>query len=168
MDKITFDKLLLKTAFCCIASDGRIDEKEISQLKLMYEESELFVNIDFQNEINLLINKINTRGAEFLKYYFGLIEEANLTHEEELLLIDFAIKTIHSDGIDEYSEIKFFKNIRHRLNLKDEDILELHPEVEYWLEQDIINKSYLEKIAIQYLRDAELPQFDLIEIKETK
>ena len=29
MDTITFDKLLLKTAFCCMASDGNIDKREI-------------------------------------------------------------------------------------------------------------------------------------------
>ena len=28
METITFDKLLLKTAFCCMASDGNIDKKQ--------------------------------------------------------------------------------------------------------------------------------------------
>jgi uncharacterized membrane protein YebE (DUF533 family) len=30
MDTIKFDKLLLKTAFCCMASDGHIDSREIA------------------------------------------------------------------------------------------------------------------------------------------
>jgi uncharacterized tellurite resistance protein B-like protein len=167
MEPISFDKLLLKTAFCCMASDGKIDKKEIAQIKLMYEESQLFKNLNFQDEINLLINKLNSRGIDFIKYYFELVETATLTEQEELILIDFAIQTIHSDGIDDYSEIKFFKNIRHRLKVSDEEILKEHPEVEYWLESDIITDSYLEKIANQYLESAELPQFELISMNES-
>ncbi len=162
METVPFNKLLLKTAFCCMASDGSIDQKEIDQIKLMYEKSELFQGLDFREEINRLIAKINMKGKDFIKYYFDLLSEANLSEEEELMLIDFAIETIHSDGVDDYSEIKFFKNIRQRLKLTDEMILNIHPEVEYWLEQDIITESYLEKISKQYLEEVELPQFELI------
>jgi len=165
METVPFNKLLLKTAFCCMASDGSIDQKEIDQIKLMYEKSELFHDLDFHEEINRLIDKINTKGKDFIKYYLNLLSEANLSEQEELMLIDFAIETIHSDGVDDYSEIKFFKNIRHRLNLTDEKILNIHPEVEYWLEQDIITESYLEKISKQYLEEVELPQFESISLE---
>jgi uncharacterized membrane protein YebE (DUF533 family) len=37
MDTISFDKLLLKTAFCCMASDGNIDNREIALIKSMCE-----------------------------------------------------------------------------------------------------------------------------------
>lgn len=33
METITFDKLLLKTAFCCMASDGNIDNREVELKK---------------------------------------------------------------------------------------------------------------------------------------
>jgi uncharacterized membrane protein YebE (DUF533 family) len=42
MDTITFDKLLLKTAFCCMAADGHIDNREIALIKTMCENSPLF------------------------------------------------------------------------------------------------------------------------------
>lgn len=166
MTTITFDKLLLKTAFCCMASDGKIDDREIAQIKFMYEKSELFKNFIFQDEINLLITRINSDGKNFIKYYFNLLESVNLSEEEELMLIDFAIQTIHSDGIDEYSEIKFFKNIRHRLNVSDEKILHNHPEVEYWLEDDIVTESSLVKLTSQYLEEVEFPQFEQIDINK--
>jgi uncharacterized tellurite resistance protein B-like protein len=162
METITFDKLLLKTAFCCMASDGKIDAREVAQIKTMYESSPIFSGFNFQDEINQLIYKVNSRGKEFISYFFNLLENARLSKQEELTLIDFAIQTIHSDSVDEYSEIKFFKNIRHRLNVSDEEILDNHPEVEYWLEEDIITDSFLDKITSQYLESTELPQFDLI------
>ena len=150
-----------------MASDGKIDDKEISQIKLMYDKSELFKDFNFQDEINLLVHKINSRGKDFIKYYFNLLDNADLSEKEELILIDFAIQTIHSDGVDEYSEIKFFKNIRHRLKVSDEQILNNHPEVEYWLEEDIATEFSLDKITKQYLDSADFPNFELINIEPT-
>lgn len=162
METITFDKLLLKTAFCCMASDGNIDKREITIIKSMCEKSSLFKNMNFQDEINVLVSKINTRGKEFISYYFELLKNAELSEQQELTLIDFAINTIKADDLIEYSEIKFFKVIRHNLKISDEKILEAYPEIEQFLEQDIITESYLDKITSQYLDTAELPQFEFI------
>jgi uncharacterized tellurite resistance protein B-like protein len=164
MDTISFDKLLLKTAFCCAASNGTIEPQEITKIKELCEKSILFKDFDFQVEINLLVNKINTRGKEFISYYFDLIKNSTLTEQEELTLIDFAIQTIRADNETDYAEIKFFKNIRHRLKISDENILAVFPDIEQFLEEDIITDSFLDKITIQYLEIAELPHFELITI----
>lgn len=165
MDTITFDRLLLKTAFCCMASDGNIDKREIAILQSLCEYSDLFKNFDFQGEINNLIGRINTEGKQFIKHYFDLLNNANLTENEELTLIDFAIKTISADEQVEYSEIKFFKNIRHRLKISDENILSAYPDIEQFLEEDIITESFLDKITNQYLETADLPKFNEITLK---
>jgi uncharacterized tellurite resistance protein B-like protein len=164
METISFDKLLLKTAFCCMASDGNIDNREIALIKTMCENSLMFKDFNFQEEINKLVDKINTRGKEFITYYFDLLSETTLTEKEELTLIDFAIQTIKADEKVEYSEIKFFKNIRHRLKVSDENILAIFPDIEQYLEQDIITESFLDKITNQYLQVTELPHFELISI----
>lgn len=164
MDTITFDKLLLKSAFCCMASDGHIDNREIALIKSMCEKSPLFKGINFQEEINSLVNKVNTRGKEFIAYYFDLLEKSSLSEEEELILIDFAIQTIKADEQIEYSEIKFFKNIRHRLKVNDEKILERFPDIEQYLEQDIITDGFLNKIASEYFDATYLPQFEIINV----
>ena len=88
MDNITFDKLLLKTAFCCMAADGNIDEREISLIRLMCEKSPIFTNFNFNEEINLLVNKINNGGKSFIQYYFDLLKQTQLSEQEELTLID--------------------------------------------------------------------------------
>jgi uncharacterized tellurite resistance protein B-like protein len=162
METITFDRLLLKTAFCCMASDGNIDKREIALIKSMCENSQIFKDFDFKKEINKLVKNLNTTGKEFISYYFDLLKESKLSEEEELTLIDFAISTIKADDLIEYSEIKFFKVIRHNLKISDENILAVYPEIESWLEEDIITESYLEKITKQLFEMAELPQFELI------
>lgn len=165
MDTTTFDKLVLKTAFCCMAADGHIDTREISLIKSMCEKSPLFSNFNFQEEINQLVGKINSSGKGFIQYYFDLLKQAQLSEQEELTLIDFAIQTINADEQVEYSEIKFFKNIRHRLKVSDEKILERFPDIELYLEQDIITDGFLDKITSQYFEAAELPQFELISVE---
>ncbi len=162
MDTISFDKLLLTSAFCCMASDGHIDNREIALIKKMCESSPLFSDFNFPDEINSLVNKINKGGKDFITYYFELLNKSILTEKEELTLIDFAIQTITADQQVEYSEIKFFKNIRHRLKVSDENILASFPDIEMYLEQDIINDGFLAEITSQYFDLSELPQFDLI------
>jgi len=162
MDTITFDKLLLKTAFCCMAADGNIDDREITLIKSMCEKFPLFANFNFKKEINLLVGKINSGGKSFIQYYFDLLKQTQLSEQEELILIDFAIQTINADEQVEYTEIKFFKNIRHRLKVSDEKILERFPSIELYLEQDIIVEGFIDKITSQYFEMTELPQFDLI------
>lgn len=164
MDTINFDKLLLKTGFCCMASDGHIDSREITLIKTMCENSTLFKDFNFQEEINSLLNKINLRGKEFISYYFELLEKSSLSEKEELTLIDFAIQTIKADEQIEYAEIKFFKNIRHRLKISDVNILTVFPDIEQFLEEVIMTNSFLDKITNQYLQSAELPQFELISL----
>lgn len=167
MDTIPFDKLLLKTAFCCMASDGHIDKREVDLIKSLCKQSALFANYKFDDEINSLLIKLNTRGKEFISYYFSLLKDVKLSEEEELSLIDFAIKTIQADEQVEYSEIKFFKVIRAKLKVNDEKILERHPDIEQYLEQDIITESYLDKIKHQYFETVEFPQFELIQSIES-
>lgn len=168
METISFDKLLLKTAFCCMASDGNIDNREITLIKSMCEKSSLFDDFNFQDEINRLVTKINTNGKEFISYYFDLLKANSLTEQEELTLIDFAIQTIKADEQIEYSEIKFFKNIRHRLQISDENILAVYPDIEQFLEEDIIIESFLDKITNQYLETVELPQFKSVNLDITE
>ena len=162
MENISFDKLLFKTAFCCMASDGNIDSSEIALIKEMCEKSPLFKDFNFQVEVNLLVSEINVNAKAFISTYFDLLKNSSLSQEEELTLIDFAIETIKADGIIEYSEIKFFKNIRHRLKISDENILAVYPDIEQFLEADIITESFLDRITNQYLDSAELPQFEQI------
>ncbi len=161
METISFDKLLLKTAFCCMASDGNIDNREIALIKTICENSQYFGDVNFVEEINILVNEINTRGKEFISSYFDLLNQINVSEKEELTLINFAIQTIKADEQLEYSEIKFFKNIRHRLKVNNEAILAVYPDLEEFLEEDIVTESYLRKIAHQYLDSIELPKFEL-------
>ena len=162
MNTINFDKLLLKTAFCCMASDGDIDKKEVAVIKKLCAESPLFQNFDFNTEINILLDKLNDDGKEFINYYFNLLNESKLTNNEELEILKFAIQTIHADEKVEYSEIKFFKAITKCLEVSDEVIIENFPEMEMFLGDDIEEDNLLDSLVGKYFNSVELPKFSAI------
>ena len=166
MVRISFDRLLLKTAFCCMASDGIIAKKEVVLIKKLCERSPVFKNFDFKKEINALVSRLNANGKDFINYYFSLLKDADLTDDEELALLEFAIETIKADESIEYTEIKFFKAIRHNLKVPNELILAKYNDIEYWLEDDIKTESNIDKIINQYLEVANLPQFELISLND--
>ena len=111
METINFDKLLLKTAFSCMACDGDIDKREVKLIKKLHKEKKTFGEIDFNTEMENLLIAINRDGQQFLKDYFNELTSSNLTEANELKLVEVAIDTIKADDKVEYSEIKFFIKI---------------------------------------------------------
>jgi len=179
MDTISFDKLLLKTAFCCMACDGDIDSTEVEFLKNFYT-NKVEDSTNLLNDINELLNSLNEKGKSFLMSFINELKTANLSEEEELEIIDISLKMVYADNIVKYSEMKFFKLVRFSLkisnelilmtfpkktnflNTNDPDIIDSLPEIYQFLEEDIVTESYIEKITNQYLETAELPKFELI------
>ncbi len=84
MDTPNLNKLILQTAFCCMASDGNIDKREIATIKSMCEKSPLFKSSDIQTELNLLIEVINKEGKKFIINYFELLKNTSLSEEDGL------------------------------------------------------------------------------------
>ncbi|WP_055445589.1 TerB family tellurite resistance protein [Lacinutrix himadriensis] len=162
METINFDKLLLKTAFSCMACDGDIDKREIKLIKKLHKENKTFGDIDFNSEMDNLLLAINKDGHQFLKQYFNELTSTELTQENELKLIEVAIETIKADNKVEYSEIKFFKVIRSKLKIENKAILEKHPDFEDYLEQDIISTSYLSRLQDDFFDTHISNEFELI------
>lgn len=161
METINFDKLLLKTAFSCMACDGDIDKREVKLIKQLHQENKTFGVIDINEELDKLLASINENGQEFLRGYFKELIAFDLTEADELKIIEIAIATIKADDKIEYSEVKFFKVIRSKLNIKNEPILAIHPDFEDYLEQDIISESYLSGLLDDYFGGQNLPKFVL-------
>lgn len=160
MEKESFEKLLLKTAFCCMASDGHLDNREVTLIKSICEQSDFSTKLNLNEEINALVAGINANGKLFIQQFLQLLQESELSEDEQLSLIGIAVQTIHADEQVQYSEIKFFKNIRHRLKISDDVILVRFPDIENFLQEDIRSNGLLERVTSNYFDTMELPQFD--------
>lgn len=162
MKPLNFNKLLLKTAFSCMACDGDIDKREIKLIKRLHRGNKSFGEIDINAELDNLLLAINKDGHKFLKDYFHELTTSELTEAEELNLVEVAIETIKADDRIEYSEIKFFKVIRSMLKIANEPILEKHPNFEDYLEQDIISDAYLSRLQDDFFDTHISNEFELI------
>ena len=134
MDKA---ELYLKTIFCCMACDGEIAKEEIEMVKNVSSKNDIFSSLNVESLINQWIVALNENGADFLRSFLNELSLEDLTSKEQMLIIDFALKTIEADNCIEYSEVKFFKKIRDRLSINDEDILQCYPDKEDFLLADI-------------------------------
>ncbi len=161
METLNFNKLLLKTAFSCMACDGDIDKREVKLIKQLQMENKTFGEIDINSELDILLLAINRDGHQFLKKYFTELTSSELTEVNELKLIEVAIDTIKADDKVEYSEIKFFKVIRSKLKIDNELILAKHPDFEDYLEQDIISESYLSRLQDDFFDTHISNEFEL-------
>jgi uncharacterized tellurite resistance protein B-like protein len=167
MEQISFNKLLLKTAFSCMACDGDIDPSELDLIRDIEKNEKIFLIDDFESQINSLFEEINEKDISFLKDYLSELENSNLTNSQELKIIEIAIKMIKADSIEQYSEIKFFKIMRSKLTVSNEEILTALNDIfdnleDDYLSEDIISDSYLTRIQADYFNSAVLPKFDLL------
>ena len=67
METLQFDKLLLKTAFSCMACDGDIDKREIKLIKRLHKEKKTFGDLDVNTEMDNLLIAINKDGHQFIR-----------------------------------------------------------------------------------------------------
>lgn len=161
MEQIIINKLLLKTAFSCMACDGDIDKRELVLIKKIHQDTKIFGEIEINQELENLLLEINRDGHKFLKSYFNELTSTKLSEQDELKLIEVAIDTINADDKVEYSEVKFFKVIRSKLKIDDNTILSLHPDYEEYLEKDILSESYLARLQNDFFESTKLPEFEL-------
>lgn len=158
-------QLLLKTAFCCMACDGDIDEREINLIKKLEKDEQVFNVEDLEETLNQFIQAINQEGERFLKRYFEELKQTELTESEEIQLVKTALNTIEADEEIAYGEIKFFKIIRSNLKVSDQQILDELPGKEDYLEKDIMAEDYESKLQSEYFKVQELPEFQSISIE---
>ncbi len=135
------DELLLKTLFCCSACDGIIAKEEVELVKNLTDSVRLFNSLNVEDTLNSYISEINTQGKGFLKDFLVQLSDAELTDDEQVQLIEMAIKMIEADNQILYSEVKFFKKIRAALSVSDEIILESLPSAEDYLLPDVISED---------------------------
>lgn len=135
------NELYLKALFCCCACDGEISQEEVNMIKELAENSILFQNIQVEDSLNKYISQINNQGKVFLKNYLSELSNTVISDDEQITLIDLVIKMIEADKRVLYSEIKFFKKIRSRISISDEQILLNLSGIEDYLLPDICTEN---------------------------
>lgn len=130
-------EIYLLTAFVCAACDGEIAPEEVALVKQLCDKSTLFGDLDVETKLNEYVSAINEHRMRFINNFLRILEDTDLTQEEQLEVVKIAINMIEADGKILYSEVKFFKKLRPCLNISDEAIIAELPDKEDYLLPDI-------------------------------
>lgn len=144
MDKNEFRKLLFKVAFCTMACDGHIDDREIQEMKIMDKHTSFFDKIDLSSELEDLLNELESKGVVLITELFQELQNADYNPVQEFIILEVALRIINADGKHDENEVKFIHFLRAHLRVHDELIIERFGEL------DILHTSpYLRKINFQ-------------------
>jgi len=137
-------ELLLKTALCCMASDGSIAPEELEILQKTILTNSVFDSIDAETLLQDYSRSLMLEGMAFVNKYLAEVADNNLNDDDAIELIEVAFKTIEADNEIQYSEVFFFKKIRAFLSISDDAILAKWPDKGDFLLPDIMDKMPLE------------------------
>lgn len=140
MQKLQFKQLLFKTAFCCMACDGNIDDREVEELKLLDKRTTYFEDVDLSKELEHLISQFGSKGKKTVEELFQQLRDADLNTVQELLLLEVALRIINADEHIDENEIKFIHFLRSKLKVHDVTILDRFGKVELLFDLDYKNE----------------------------
>lgn len=143
-------EIYLLTAFVCAACDGEIAPEEVSLIKEMCYNNDMFGDLDVETKLNEYVAATNKYGIRFINDFLRILESSELTTQEQLTIVRIAIDIIEADGQILYSEVKFFKRLRPCLNVSDDEILKVLPDKEDYLLSDIRTTEYSFDDNIQF------------------
>lgn len=166
MDKIDFKKLLFKVAFCTMACDGHIDQREIDEMKLMDKNTSFFDSIDLSDELSQLINDFHTKGTKVVEELFATLRNIKLNPIQELLILEVALRLIYADEKHDENEVKFINLLRAKLDVHDETINDRFGDVDILHTSDYSKNIMTERHDVEFAASITLPEFNDIEAKD--
>lgn len=165
MDKIEFKKLLFKVAFCTMACDGHIDEREIKELQIMNRKTSFFENVDLSEELQQLINDLDKKGAKIVEELFKGLRETKLNPIQELIVLEVALRIINADEKHDENEVKFIHLLRSKLEIHDEIILDRFGKLDILYTNEYSRNIVAGKSEHEYAENLKLPEIsDLIQV----
>lgn len=132
-------KLLVKTAFACMACDGSLDARELKCVRKFIDNENLYLVEELNIELDKLVDEFNLDGNAFMSQFFSDLHSADLAEEDQLKIIEYALAIFRADEIIDYREIKFFKIIRSLLPVSDEVIQANFENINEFLTRDILS-----------------------------
>jgi hypothetical protein len=157
MDKIEFKKLLFKVAFCAVACDGDIDDREIEEMKEMDKHASFFDHVDLSNELSELVNEFHSKGAAVIEELFSTLREVHLNPIQELLVLEVALRIINADNRHDENEVRFLNLLRSKLELHDQTINDRFGDLDILYTSDYSRDIVTEKMHLEFSANARLP-----------
>lgn len=168
MESIEFKKILFKTAFCVMACDGHIDDREIEEMKEIDLNTSYFKDVDLSSELDFLVKEVKTEGKKIVKGLLHTLRTTKLSIIQELLILEVAIRMINADDKVDENEIKFLNLLRSKLDVENEIIRDRFGNIPNLVHMNYDNLETEEKAHSDFLGNIVMPEIGNIEQIELK
>lgn len=158
MDKSEFKKILFKVAFCTMACDGHIDNREIEELRLMDKNTSFFEAVDLSDELKELVSELKGKGNKVIEELFSSLKKASLNPIQELLVLEVALRIINADEKHDENEVKFIHLLRSKLALHDETINDRFGDVKILYTNEYSKNIVENKTEVEFAENMKLPE----------
>ncbi len=162
MDKVEFKKILFKVAFCTMACDGHIDDREIEEMKIMDKKTSFFEAIDLSVELEHLLNELKNKGAKIITDLFESLKKHELNTIQELIILEVALRIINADEKHDENEIKFIHLLRAKLKVHDETINDRFGKVDILYTNEYSKNVITEKTDDEFIESIKLPELTVL------
>ena len=164
-----FQRLLFRTAFCLMACDGDIDEREVNEIKLMNKSSAYFNGIDLTDELEELLSDLKESGEHIVDELINTLAKLDLGVVQELLILEVSFRLVHADEKVDENEKKFVRFLRSKLKVHDEVIRDRFGVVEYLFDKDYSQDIVKLETYEDFFASIAIPEFkDLLTVDFSK
>jgi len=169
LERPDFQRLLFRTAFCLMACDGHIDEREVNEIKLMNKSSAYFNGIDLSDELEELLADLKERGKHLVDELFDTLTKLDASIIQELLMLEVSFRLVHADEKVDENEKKFLRFLRSKLKVHDEVIRDRFGVVQYLFDKDYSQDIIKSETHDDLFASIAIPEFkDLVTVDFSK
>lgn len=118
-----FKALLIRTAVMAMASDGSIENSEITELNNIVSNEVYFLDFEYDEILNSYIEDIKQHGNSAINKYIQEISTYELTQKQELLIIEVLLRIIQADENVADSELKFLQLVKSKLKTDEQTLI---------------------------------------------
>lgn len=163
LEKQEFQKLLFRVAFCTIACDGKIDEMEINEMRIMDKSVAYFQGIDLSDELNDLVKLLKEHGKKIIDEMVNQIRTSNLSLIQALLILEVAFRLAYANKEEAENERKFIRFLRSSLNIPDQIIRDRFGVVDFLFDKDYSKDIVKTETQTDLLSSIKIPEMKELE-----
>ena len=165
MNRTEYQRTLFETAMLVMVCDGDINDREIAEMRSAFDNSILFQDLTFEEELARLLEELERDKQKVVLDYFSKIETEDLTPVQKLKVLEIALRIVYADDRVEPNEIRFVALLKSRLQVMDEILFRRFGEVEF-LSGSRSHERKAES-ARAFIGSIELPDFgELVDISK--
>jgi len=164
-ERSEFQSFLFRLAFCVMACDGNIDDREVKEIRDMNKSSAYFRGVDLSDELEILLAELETKGKHIVDELFEKLEQYDPSTVQELLILEVAFRMVAADKKHDENEIKFIQYLRSKLKVHDEIIRNRFGAVEYLFDKDYSREVVRKEMRKDLFDSIAMPEFkDLLAV----